>query len=128
MERFYELTTAIKAAVRRDRITYLEELAGRVTLQDLRQPKELSAAARRAFPKAGAARCTKFQPLPAVRMQDGTLAQTPHERIMRWTEFFQAQEGGTQVKEAAYLAVFADPHIDPLPEGPVFSTSDTRRA
>ena len=50
IERLNEQTVAIKAAVRRDRLVYLQGLVQEVTLQDLRQPKALFAAVRKAFP------------------------------------------------------------------------------
>ena len=121
LERFYELTHAIKAAVRRDRVAYLSSLAQAVTLQDLRRPKDLFAAVRRAFPGAAAARRQKFRPLPAVRLASGELAKTPLEKTRRWTEFFQEQEGGCQVPAGAYKEAYAHPTIPVLPAGPVFS-------
>ena len=119
LELLGETTIAVKAAVRRDRVAYLQGLAGAITLQDLRRPKELFAAVRRAFPKA-AARRMKFQPLPAVLMADGTFARTPEERVQRWTEFFSNQEGGRQVTASEYQEAFACPHIPVMPTGPVF--------
>ena len=121
LERFYELTHAIKAAVRRDRVAYLSSLAQAVTLQDLRRPKDLFAAVRRAFPGAAAARRQKFRPLPAVRLASGELAKTPLEKTRRWTEFFQEQEGGCQVTAGAYKEAYAHPTIPVLPAGPVVS-------
>ncbi|OLQ10148.1 LINE-1 retrotransposable element ORF2 protein [Symbiodinium microadriaticum] len=120
VERMNELTVAIKAAVRRDRLTYLQGLVQEVTLQDLRQPKALFAAVRRAFPAAAAARKSKFQPLPAVLKADGELAQTPEERVQRWTAYFQEQEGGLQVTDEQYLRFFASPSIPVGQNGPVF--------
>ena len=91
-----------------------------VALQDLRNPKALFASVRRAFPKASSSRRTRFQPLPAVCLADGTLAPDADSRRQRWTEFFQAQEAGRQVNEEEYRAFFQDPDLPVLPKGTVF--------
>ena len=80
---FHEATTAIRAAVKRDRQQYLASLADQVTMQDLRDPKSLYAAVRRAFPAAKSSRRSTFQPLPAVEMPDGQLAITPEAKLDR---------------------------------------------
>ena len=86
------LTTAVRAAVRRDRVQYLQGLVDNISLQDRKNPKALYQAVRKAFPTAKAARRSTFQPLPAVELADGTLAPTVLDRQDRWTEFFAEQE------------------------------------
>ncbi|CAE7197699.1 unnamed protein product [Symbiodinium sp. CCMP2592] len=120
LERYQELSVAVKAAVKRDRQSYLEGLAQQITIQDLRKPRALYAAVRRAFPKAASSRRSRFQPLPAVKLADGSLASTPEDRAQRWTEFFQEQECGSQVTPSEYIAVFHEPDIPVLFHGPVF--------
>ena len=121
---FDECTVAIRAAVRRDRISYLEGLQAQVTLQDLRNPKALYASVRRAFPSAKASRRRHFQPLPAVQLEDGTLASTRRERNDRWIRHFSAQEGGQVVTMAQYDETVQCPDITVLPRGPVFCMRD----
>ena len=120
LERYGELTVAIRAAVKRDRVRYLESLTTDISLQDLRRPRALYAAVRKAFPKAASARKSLFQPLPAVRLEDGTLARGPEERALRWTAFFQAQEAGLQVTSKEFQDRFLDSGKAVFPEGPVF--------
>ena len=121
VERLTELTVAVKLAVRRDRVAYLQGLVQDITLQDLKQPRALFAAVRRAFPMASTARKAKFQPLPAVLKADGELAQSPEERVQRWTSYFQEQESGKQVTAAEYVEIFQSPAIPVRGERPVFS-------
>ena len=120
LERLYELTTAVRAAVKRDRVSYLDALAGGIALHDLKDPKSLYAAVRKAFPKASSSRRMRFQPLPAVRLENGMLAPDAASRRQRWTEFFQAQEAGEQVAPEAYKQLFHRPDFPVLPDGPVF--------
>ncbi|CAE7219920.1 Pol, partial [Symbiodinium sp. CCMP2456] len=96
------LTSAVRAAVRRDRTAYLQTLADRVAVADLRDPLKLYAAVRKAFPKAKAARRAGFQALPAVRLQDGSLARDPEAKAARWIEHFGAQEAGQVVAVEDY--------------------------
>ena len=120
LERYGELTVAIRAAVKRDRVRYLESLTADISLQDLRRPRALYAAVRKAFPKAASARKSLFQPLPAVRLEDGTLARGPEERALRWTAFFQEQEAGLQVTSQEFQDRFLDSGKVVFPEGTVF--------
>ncbi|CAE7354823.1 HERC4 [Symbiodinium microadriaticum] len=120
LDRLYELTTAVRVAVKRDRVQYLDVLAGNIALQDLKDPKSLYAAVRKAFPKASSSRRMRFQPLPAVRLADGTLAPDAASRRQRWTEFFQAQEAGEQVTPEVYCQLYQRPDCPVLPDGPVF--------
>ena len=121
---FDECTVAIRAAVRRDRIAYLDGLKDRITIQDLRNPKALYASVRKAFPSARASRRRNFQPLPAVQLEDGSLALTKRARQDRWIRHFSAQEGGQVVTAAQYTEAIAAPDITVLPNGPVFSMLD----
>ncbi|CAE7459879.1 unnamed protein product [Symbiodinium sp. KB8] len=121
---FDECTVAIRAAVRRDRIGYLEGLQAQVTLQDLKNPKALYASVRRAFPSARASRRRHFQPLPAVQLEDGTLASTRRERNDRWIRHFSAQEGGQVVTATQYTDAVQRPDITVLPHGPVLCIQD----
>ncbi|CAE7717956.1 abcF4 [Symbiodinium sp. CCMP2592] len=106
-----EHTTAIRAAIRRDRCSYLEGLRANITVQDLRQPKHLYRAVRAAFPAARSARRKSFMPLPAVRMEDGQLAPTGQARQERWTAFFAEQESGRIVTPLEYTQAFKCPDI-----------------
>ena len=120
LERYDELTVAVRAAVKRDRVQYLEGLSEAITMQDLRHPRALYASVRKAFPRAASSRRSLFQPLPAVRLADGTLAQGPEAKALRWTEFFQAQEAGLQVTAAEYRERFRASGSAVFPEGRVF--------
>ncbi|CAE7688779.1 unnamed protein product [Symbiodinium sp. CCMP2592] len=115
-----ETTRAIKAAVVRDRIAYLDSLRDNVALQDSRNPKALYAAVRKAFPPARSSRRSAYQPLPAVRLADGTLATSRADCLARWREFFGSQEAAEIVTPESYADRFAHPDIPVLPEGPVF--------
>ena len=117
VELLYETTTAVRAAVGRDRASYLAGLVTEVTRQDLRNPKALYAAVRRAFPAARSSRRSAFQPLPAVKMADGTMAITKEERETRWIEFFGDQEAGVRVDAQQYGRAFCDPDIPIRDEG-----------
>ena len=121
VELLRETTTAVRAAVQRDRVAYLSGLADAVTQQDLRAPKELYAAVRKAYPAARAARRQNFQPLPAVRLADGRLARTNAEKTQRWVDFFSEQEAGTVVDSAGYIDAFQCPAVAVGSEKAVFS-------
>ena len=111
VELIRESSTAIRAAVRRDRNAYLESLVAEVTTHDMRHPKQLYAAVRKAFPAARSSRRTAFQPLPAVLMADGSMAQSQADRASRWIEFFGEQEAGRKVDAQEYQLAFSDPDI-----------------
>ena len=112
-------TAAIRQAVKLDRVAYLQGLVANVALCDLRSPKRLFAAVRRAFPAARSARTSSLLPLPAIRLEDGTLATTPAERTQRWRDFFGSQEAGVAVSALGYQAAFERPDI------PVFRLAPT---
>ena len=123
LDLYQELAVALKCAVKRDRLSYLENLQAQVTLQDLRDPRALYAAVRKAFPTAKAARRTAFQPLPAVLLQDGTMAVDTEARLKRWREHFGEQESGLELSPDEYLSHFSQPDIPVLSQGPVFAAS-----
>ena len=114
------LSTSVRTAVRRDRIAFLQALADKVSLQDLQHPKQLYQVVRKAFPQARSSRRAAFQPLPAVRLENGTLASTPQARADRWTAYFSAQEAGEVISLEDYAGHFHDSTLDPTPEGWVF--------
>ncbi|CAE7380505.1 unnamed protein product, partial [Symbiodinium sp. CCMP2456] len=114
------LTAALRAAVRRDRATYLQSLVDNISLQDLRHPQALYGAVRKAFPKAQSARKSNFQPLPAVKLADGTLAPDSVSRSARWLEYFAEQEAGHVIELSEYTAGFAEDPVDPHQGGPHF--------
>ncbi|CAE7273496.1 ANKRD50 [Symbiodinium sp. CCMP2592] len=119
-----DTTRAIKAAVMRDRITYLDSLRDEVALQDSRNPKALYSAVRKAFPAARSSRRTSFRPLPAVRLEDGRLASDRETCLARWRDFFGSQEAAEPVTPSMYASRFACPDIPVLPEGPLFCIHD----
>ena len=97
-----------RQAVRADRCAYLQGLVDAVSSSDLRDPRHLFNAVRRAFPKAVPARKSKLLSSPAVELEDGTLAATgPAERAARWRAHFAAQELGQDVTPSAYSRLAA---------------------
>ncbi|CAE7879821.1 unnamed protein product, partial [Symbiodinium necroappetens] len=121
MELLFEVSTAVRAAVKRDRIGYLDGLVKDVTVQDMRAPKALYTAVRRAFAGAKSARRSTFQPLPTVLLEDGQLAQSHADRVDRWAAFFGSQEAGVRVTADEYKQRFACPDIPVGNADPVFS-------
>ena len=93
----------LRQAVAGDRRRYLQNLVSGAALRDLRQPRELYQAIRKAFPAARASRRSGIQPLPSLYRQDGTAAATTEERAECWRRHFAAQEGGEDVSPQAYL-------------------------
>ncbi|CAE7258989.1 Herc2 [Symbiodinium sp. KB8] len=124
LQLFDEHATAIRAAVKRDRIAYLSQLQQQVTLQDLRNPKALYAAVRKAFPQAKPSRRRNFQPLPSVLLEDGTMAADRQQCTERWIRHFGEQESGMVVTAGEYEAAFADPDIPVLSNKPLFAVED----
>ncbi|CAE7570642.1 unnamed protein product [Symbiodinium sp. CCMP2592] len=120
LDMHYWLTASLRAAIKRDRVQYLEGLVAQISLSDLRQPRELYAAVRKAFPAARSSRRSAFQPLPAVLLEDGTYAVDRASREDRWTSFFADQEAGKQVSIAGYEAAFRTSDFDPVWNGPHF--------
>ncbi|CAE7326979.1 unnamed protein product [Symbiodinium sp. KB8] len=124
LQLFDEHATAIRAAVKRDRIAYLSKIQQQVTLQDLRNPKALYAAVRKAFPQAKPSRRRSFQPLPSVALEDGSIAADRQQCTERWIRHFGEQESGTVVTADEYVAAFADPDIPVLLDKPLFAAAD----
>ncbi|CAE6971530.1 unnamed protein product, partial [Symbiodinium sp. CCMP2592] len=117
-------TQAIRVAVKVDRTAYLQGLAAQVSLCDLREPRKLFAAVRRAFPAAKTSKRSSFVPLPAIRLENGEMAATPEQRNQRWREYFGSQEAGQAVTDEQYVSLFQQPDIPVLPEGPSFCVRD----
>ena len=99
-------TKQIRSLVRRDRQAYLQSLADGVVLADVRDPKALFAAVRRAYPQTRSARKSSFMPLPKVLRTDGTCAPGPLERAECWRQHFADQEAGEVVDQLGYQTVF----------------------
>ncbi|CAE7629604.1 unnamed protein product [Symbiodinium sp. CCMP2456] len=114
------LTSALRSAVKRDRIAFLQGLTDQISVTDLKDPLRLYAAVRRAFPKAKASRRASFQALPAVRLKDGTLAKDPAERADRWTAHFGDQEAGEVTALADYESSLGASPFQPIRGGPHF--------
>ena len=96
----------VRQAVRHDRRLYLEGVKAGVAQQDIKNPKELFAALRRAFPCMRSSRKGGFKPLPQLLLEDGTPASTQEERLQRWRSFFAEQEAGFPVTDAQYVVEF----------------------
>ena len=109
-----QLTPQIRCAVKLDRVAYLQGLVQNVTLCDIRQPKQLFMAVKKAFPQARSARRAALQPLPAVRLEDGSIAPDAAARLERWRDFFSCQEAGVELNDTDYADFFAKPDI-PVP-------------
>ena len=91
----------LRKQVALDRRRYLQDLADNVKLQDLRNPRALYQAVRRAFPSARSSRQSSFRPLPAVTDAQGQLVTTPEDRAERWRSFFGDQEAGFPATDKA---------------------------
>ena len=88
--------------------------------KDLRNPKALFASVRKAFPSSRSSRRAAFQPLPAVRLENGALVTTRADRLARWRAYFGQQEAAEEVDQTQYTRYFAQPDIPVLPDGAVF--------
>eukprot|EP00439_Symbiodinium_sp_Y106_P080027 s853_g18.t2 len=88
----------LRSAVRADRAAYLAGLVQAVSLADLRDPKHLYRAVRRAFPKAASKRRQAFTPLPAVEDASGQLAPDREGRQELWRGHFAALENGEKLE------------------------------
>ena len=91
-----------RSAVKADRNRFLDQLSKDVTLADVSRPKQLFQRVRRAFPKAASAKRSGFVALPAVELEDGTLAATCADRAQRWRDHFMGQESGRSVSAKEY--------------------------
>ena len=110
----------LRSAVKHDRLAYLQELRSSVCLHDLRDPRRLYAAVRKAFPSAQSSRRSRFTPLPQVKLQDGTFACSNEERVLRWHEHFSELEAAVTIQPAEYADRFAGQSLAVPGGGPVF--------
>ena len=113
-------TRAVRARVRKDRLAYLTQLQDNISLHDLKDPRRLYRAVRRAFPSAQAARRSRFTPLPQVKLADGSFAQSACQRMMRWHEHFSELESGETIAAEDYSALFARQSLCTPRDRPVF--------
>ena len=93
----------VRKAVRQDRVQYLVEVKDRIAQQDLRNPKELFKALRKAFPVARNSRKSSFKPLPQLLDASGEYASSQEERMQRWRTYFAEQESGFPVTDVQYV-------------------------
>ena len=107
VDQLRQSTAAIRCAVRRDRTAYLDSLTHQVCLSDLRDPRRLYQAVRRAFPSSRPAKRQVLSPLPKVLDESGLPAVSPAARAACWRRHFAEQEAGFEVLPAAYPDVFA---------------------
>ena len=96
----------IRRKVAADRSAYLAHLAEQATSCQLKDPRALFQAVRKAFPEARASRRSAFKPLPALLLEDGSSATTQEERNEGWRAHFAAQEAGVKVSPEEYHAHF----------------------
>ena len=99
-------TGVIRRRVAKDRVAYLSSLADQAAAHDLRDPKALYEALRRAFPSTRPSRRSALRPLPTLQLEDGTMARTQYERTAAWHSHFSAQEAGTPATDEVYVANF----------------------
>ena len=97
---------------------YLKSLITEATGCSLRQPKELYAAIRRAFPTAKSSRRNALAPLPMLLGHDGEPVRTTEERDACWRAHFSDQEAGHPVTPSEYVRELGQQRR--LPQG-VFS-------
>ena len=100
-------TMVVRRAVRRDRIAHLQSLSDAVSLCDLRDPRRLYAALRRAFPSTRPSRRSGAVPLPFLIGADGSVVSSPAGRAESWRLHFSNQEVGQAVTPAEYSDIFA---------------------
>ena len=103
LHRMYVYGYYLRKQVALDRRRYLQQLAANVSLQDVRDPRALYQAVRKAFPAAKGAKRAAFRPLPAVRDEEGQLVVTAEDRAERWRAFFGAQEAGFEATDEQYV-------------------------
>ncbi|CAE7889137.1 hypothetical protein AK812_SmicGene17289 [Symbiodinium microadriaticum] len=98
----------LRQAIRTDRAVYLEGLVHSITLADVKDPKHLFRAVRKAFPSAASKRRQAFTPLPAVMDEQGILApDVPSQRDL-WRAHFAGLEAGEKLEPGQYAAAFQD--------------------
>ena len=103
LHRMYVYGFYLRKQVALDRRRYLQQLAENVRLQDVRDPRALFQAVRKAFPAAKGAKRAAFRPLPAVRDEEGQLVVTAEDRAERFRAFFGAQEAGFEATDEQYV-------------------------
>ena len=113
---------ALRSAVQSDRNNYLDQLVRDVGLADVSCPKKLFRRVRQAFPKAAASRRTQFTALPAVELEDGSLATSCHAREQRWRDHFATQESGTIVDAVGFQKLVAKTDADRSHRPPCFDS------
>ena len=96
----------LRQAVREDRAAYLDGLVRNITLSDVRDPKHLFRAVRKAFPSAASKRRQAFTPLPAVADAQGVLAPDVDSQRALWREHFASLEAGEKLEPGQYAAAF----------------------
>ncbi|CAE7462360.1 CFDP2 [Symbiodinium sp. CCMP2592] len=92
----------------RRRIEYLQGLVRRVAASDIRDPKNLFRAVRKAFPAASSKRRQAFQPIPAIQNAEGELASNRDDRHEVWRSHFAALEDGEPILAEDYPDRFAE--------------------
>ena len=109
---YRRLAGALRKAVANDRAQYLDGLAAEVAHGNLGDAKSLYRVLRRAFPAARSSKRQGILPLPALKLEDGTYAQTT-ERASAWRSHFAAQEAGVAVDDAGYQRAFSASVLQP---------------
>ncbi|CAE7570946.1 tyrP-A [Symbiodinium necroappetens] len=100
-------TRSLRRAVALDRSDYLARLASEVASGSIGNAKALYKVLRKAFPASRPAKRLQLQPLPMLRLADGTMARTTSERAQAWRSHFASQEAGVQASDDEYAAAFA---------------------
>ncbi|CAE7555966.1 unnamed protein product [Symbiodinium sp. CCMP2456] len=118
--RLDQLGRDLRASAKHDRGNYLQSLVQRVALADIKDPKHLFRAVRKAFPGAASKRRQSFIPLPAVELPDGTLACSPDHRQEAWRSHFSELEAGEAIDPAGYPALFREQRLAYQHSVPVF--------
>ncbi|CAE7269223.1 R1 [Symbiodinium microadriaticum] len=100
--RLRQVGLQLRAAVRQDRAQYLAGLVENISFSDIRDPKHLYRAVRKAFPSAASKRRRAFTPLPAVADKDGVLAADVKAQRALWREHFASLESGELLPPGGY--------------------------
>ena len=110
----------LRVRVKAERQLYLQGLVDRVALADIKDPKHLFRAVRKAFPGAASRRRQSFAPLPAIELQDGTLATCQEQRQEAWRAHFAELEEGEHITAAQYPGLFRQQRLALPPPRPDF--------
>ena len=102
--RLRELVAAGKRA-------YLQRLVDDAASCTLRNPAELYASIRRAFPTAKSARRSSLVPLPMLLGPDGEPVLSSADREACWRGHFAEQEAGTTVTAEQYVSALQHRHV-----------------